>query len=716
MKKRNGFTLIELLAVIVILAIIALIAVPMVMKILYQAKLSAAEDSTYGIYNAAQDYIAKTLLENHGDFPFKELEFTCDKTSCKLDNYSMLISDDVILNEELEYKGKKVTSGKIRILNYGNQIEIVNVKINGFICKYENGKADCEDEKKISSSVAFATDDWETIVTNVKNGNISNYHVGDTRFIELDMDDDGVKEKYSLRIANTSTPSECYTPGFSQSACGFVIEFGGSDNPPEKYLNNSFNVKEINAPIYLNTSTSTSPSTSIPPVNPVATSTATFASGVSDIINIAQMNLNAGGYGDGDGNVGGWKYTKIRNFVNEDLYEKLPVELKDAIIETMVISGYGKSDKERIASIDKIYLLDSVEVYGRSDSLNNNVSNLNRQMDYYSSRGVTVNNSAKAKKIYNDESNAWFLRSAISDNFTDFAVVNYNGNYDGYRANSFEGISPAFRLSGPDVHTFKYSQFDIDDWNTIAANVRSGNTSMYHVGDTKLIEISNSGEKNLYYSLRIANMSTPDECNNPGYSQSACGFVVEFGGSISREVPIITTYRTEVEYNATASTITTNTIEEKMPEIKITDSLMMGIMNYDGVRQGQGNNGGWEYSRMRSKLSEKYDILPDDLKAAIIDTQVLNNEGMTTDKLYLLGIGDILTNNGTLSRQLDYYRLYNKSKYFIKQDVFSPFHWWLRTAHIDRYNSNFCKVYKNGSLDWSMSSAVLIAAPAFRIG
>ena len=63
-KNTKGFTLIELLAVIVILAIIALIAVPVILNILNKARISAAEDTSYSVLNAAELYYAETLLDN----------------------------------------------------------------------------------------------------------------------------------------------------------------------------------------------------------------------------------------------------------------------------------------------------------------------------------------------------------------------------------------------------------------------------------------------------------------------------------------------------------------------------------------------------------------------------------------------------------------------------------------------------------------------------
>lgn len=51
-------------------------------------------------------------------------------------------------------------------------------------------------------------------------GEESNYTVGDTKEIYL-----GEFGTHTLRIANTSTPSECSISEFSQTACGFVLEF-----------------------------------------------------------------------------------------------------------------------------------------------------------------------------------------------------------------------------------------------------------------------------------------------------------------------------------------------------------------------------------------------------------------------------------------------------------------------------------------------------------
>ncbi len=47
---KKGFTLIELLAVIVILAVIVLVAIPLLNKLIDNARMNSIKDSVYGIW------------------------------------------------------------------------------------------------------------------------------------------------------------------------------------------------------------------------------------------------------------------------------------------------------------------------------------------------------------------------------------------------------------------------------------------------------------------------------------------------------------------------------------------------------------------------------------------------------------------------------------------------------------------------------------------
>ena len=133
MKKR-GFTLIELLAVIVILALIALIATPIVMNLISKARQKAAEDSTYGIVKAAENYYVNTLLDD----TTSSITFECGQENSSGNKVCISIS-----GKELEFNGTVPTSGKITITNEGEIIITETLRINNYSCVQENGKINC---------------------------------------------------------------------------------------------------------------------------------------------------------------------------------------------------------------------------------------------------------------------------------------------------------------------------------------------------------------------------------------------------------------------------------------------------------------------------------------------------------------------------------------------------------------------------------------------
>ena len=231
--------------------------------------------------------------------------------------------------------------------------------------------------------VSFATDSWETIITAVKENNISKYKVGDTKTIDM-----GTYGTHTLRIANKSTPSECSTSGFSQSACGFVLEF-------------------------------------------------------ADIITTHAMN-------DTSTNVGGWPATTMRTFVNTDIYNALPSELRNVIIDTATVSGHGSTNGEtNFTSTDKLYLLSTAEVWAQGSSSTistDSARNNTRQLDYYNNLGTSTSNYSGAIKKKEASAAIWWLRSAGSGDNNYFYAVNDRGDWSRTDANATRGVSPAFRI------------------------------------------------------------------------------------------------------------------------------------------------------------------------------------------------------------------------------------------------------------------------------
>ena len=234
----------------------------------------------------------------------------------------------------------------------------------------------------------FGTDDWATVVSSVKAGNSRGYKVGDTKEIDLGT----TYGTHTIRIANTSTPSECSTTGFSQTACGFVLEF-------------------------------------------------------VDTITENRMNNNGGPKGT---NVKGWPATTMRTFINNDIYNSLPEDLKSGIINTTVVSGHGSEDTANFTSIDKLYLLSTAEIWAQGTSnkiTSDSARNMTRQLDYYKAQGTSTDNYSAAIKKSDTIKNYWGLRSSCSDSNFAFHYVTSSGNHNGDSglAGSI-GVSPAFRI------------------------------------------------------------------------------------------------------------------------------------------------------------------------------------------------------------------------------------------------------------------------------
>ena len=129
----------------------------------------------------------------------------------------------------------------------------------------------------VKSTGTFSNDSWETIASAVKSGHADIYKVGDTKEVEVNG-----YGTFTVRVANNTTPEECNTAGFSQTACGFVVEF-------------------------------------------------------FDLITKRAMNSSS--------NIYGWQGSEMRTWLNTTIYNALPEELRNVIIETYVISGHGTNYK-----------------------------------------------------------------------------------------------------------------------------------------------------------------------------------------------------------------------------------------------------------------------------------------------------------------------------------------------------------------------------------
>ena len=220
----------------------------------------------------------------------------------------------------------------------------------------------------------FQEDSWNTIANNVTL-KPDTYPIGCEKSIDM-----GSFGTHVVRVSNNTIPSECNNTNFSQTACGFVLEF-------------------------------------------------------KDIVGFSQM------YGTAT-NTGGWENSIARNYISNDIYNSLPNEVKNVIINTKTISGHGSNDSSNFNTNDKLYIISDMEIkngYSQTDT----AYNMTRQLDYYRINGATIEEYSIAVKYYGATHNNIWLRAASGSFF--FNVVSPGGTTRAY-ANISNGISPAFRI------------------------------------------------------------------------------------------------------------------------------------------------------------------------------------------------------------------------------------------------------------------------------
>ncbi len=270
-----------------------------------------------------------------------------------------------------------------------SDVSLLYRKLRSITNDDSGSKDDTKDDNKSDSTSdskepkSFETDSWNTIIENVKKRNTDAYVIGAEKEVLI-----AGFGKYKVRVANKTTTGECLTSGFSQSACGFVLEF-------------------------------------------------------SDII---VKNYPPSSHEDT------WGETSIRNTVMKEIYEGLPDELKKGVIDTKVVSGYRASlgtpttnDKVYLLSARELWGdLNEKFTY----AINEEDAKYSRQLDYYAEKGVTGDNYNGASKKYMGNYASWGLRSITRGKGQFDRVESYGASMDPLKSFDNEpfGISPAFRI------------------------------------------------------------------------------------------------------------------------------------------------------------------------------------------------------------------------------------------------------------------------------
>ena len=347
----------------------------------YEFTVDAVND---GSIDAMVDSLTKGVYATNGTTP---------KTLPDYLTYFVTYSDGVEIESNHLLSAGHTETYKVRV-EYKTDIEANQLPstADNYMFKIAVNYKQADDNAISKPIPSFANDSWDMIISLIRSGNTSAYHVGDTKTVDM-----GTFGIHTLRIANKTTPNECGATGFSQTACGFVLEF-------------------------------------------------------ADIITTHRMNPYTGGTLNGDGSKGGWEYSEMRSYINTDIYNALPTTLKNAIINTLVVSSHGPDDSNNFITIDKLYLLAVHEVFNGPDNDNpmkysDTAYNSTRQLNYYEELNVTNSNYSGTIKQNNGTNTWWWLRSAASYQYSNyFSCVYSSGEWTNEDANVIMGVSPAFRI------------------------------------------------------------------------------------------------------------------------------------------------------------------------------------------------------------------------------------------------------------------------------
>ena len=143
-------------------------------------------------------------------------------------------------------------------------------------------------------------------------------------------------------------------------------------------------------------------------------------------------------------NVGGWPVTKMRNYLNNTVFNGLPQQWKSMIKEVKVLSSEGDTLPTIVSSNDKLFLFSQAEVGFNTGTVPycNEVDADAETVTF----PIFTDNASRIKKTYNGTGTAgdWWLRSPYSSSSTNFCYVGINGGSYGSGASSAHGVAFGF--------------------------------------------------------------------------------------------------------------------------------------------------------------------------------------------------------------------------------------------------------------------------------
>lgn len=160
----------------------------------------------------------------------------------------------------------------------------------------------------------------------------------------------------------------------------------------------------------------------------------TYSDGVTAPVTFVMKNcLNTtANMNSGDGNTGGYPASAMKTYVETNIYNKLPSDLKAIVapVKKKCYTTYNQATSLSEANYN-VWLLAEAEVF---DSVSYTIGN-GEGTKY----PIFTDNVNRVKKV-NGSANYWWLRSAYSNSTASFISVNSGGNVSYYSASISGGV------------------------------------------------------------------------------------------------------------------------------------------------------------------------------------------------------------------------------------------------------------------------------------
>ncbi len=502
--KKDGFTLIELLAVIAIIAILATVAVSAVISI-----YNASVKRTMIVQENNTADIAKSYLD---DYCFDPLggEYKCPDSYVTPNNFS---NTKYICLSDLQSNEKG---------NYINTVVYKNEECNGIITFDKDKKG------KYTLGKTYLYCGW-----NDKNKTYD--YITDTSLDTSDYPRCGINS-ISDPSKTTTTATTTTTTKPVQTAC----TYNGILKQGAEYVNGQYtyrymqegksvssglawqNITSDGWGVQLTDKASTDAVTSkvCTYINNKPIVSMSYMFGGSKATTLDLSNFNTSNVTNMSGMFSGSKATTldVSNFDTSNVTNMFGM-FWNSQATTLDVSNFNTS---KVTKMGNMFNRSQATTLDLSNFDTSNVTDMSNM--FY--------DSVNLKTIY--ASNKFNTDKVTSSNYMFYGCTKLIGGagtkYDSTKTDKTYARIDTCNTSG--YFTDKNApvgSFSTDSWSKIISNVKSGNACMYKVGDTKNVTMTTYGT----HPVRIANISTPSECNTSGFSQTACGFVVEFADIVT---------------------------------------------------------------------------------------------------------------------------------------------------------------------------------------